>query len=155
MTDNNKPIKAIVEKIIVKHEIDEYPDLSFLGKFSDNPGKYPIKHNGSRGSYHYFNADNVENMTQAKENYNEMMRFENNDIFMMGIKAYAVINIPTDNNSWIIQHITSGGLWGIESNSDKDYIKTIESEQIDEVKTYLKILCVENIDNAPIEYKND
>lgn len=40
----------------------------------------------------------------------------------------------------VVQRIHSGGLWGIESDSDKSYIEEIESEQLSELRTELKAL---------------
>ena len=37
----------------------------------------------------------------------------------------------------VIQRIQSGGLWGIESDSDKAYLKEIESEQLAELANEL------------------
>jgi len=51
---------------------------------------------------------------------------------MLGIMATAEIKIPYKDH-WILQTISSGGIWGIESDADKDYI-------IDEAKTELKQL---------------
>ncbi len=150
MTDN----KPYVSKIIIEHKIDEYPDLSYLGSFSNKEGEYCIKHNGNSRSYPYFNADNVDDLTQAQQNYDRMMMFENGNVYQIGIIAEAQIMLPIGNGSSIIQTITSGGLWGIESDSDKAYIKEIETEQLEELKGYLKQLNIECSDNVEIEYKD-
>jgi|SRR6185312_6164451 len=36
-----------------------------------------------------------------------------------------------------LQTITSGGLWGIESDSDADYLKSVEDEQLAELRNQL------------------
>ncbi len=150
MSDN----KPYVSKIIIEHKIDEYPDLSYLGSFSNKPGAYPIEHNGGLRAYPYFNADNVDDLTQAEQNYDRMMMFENGNVYMMGIIAEAQILIPIGNGSFSIQTITSSGLYGIESDSDKAYIKEIEAEQLDELKGYLKQLNIEVPDDIEIDYKD-
>ena len=37
-----------------------------------------------------------------------------------------------------MQEITSGGLWGIESDSDKAYLGEIETEQLSELREQLR-----------------
>jgi len=49
-----------------------------------------------------------------------------------------------------IQTIDSGGLWGIESDSDSSYLNEIGKEQVEEVREYLRTLCVQGIDNCEI-----
>lgn len=119
--------KNKISKVYLKHKIDECPDLSWLGEFGKEPKEYPIEHepNNSR-TYNYFNAENVENMEQAQQNYNRIMQFENGNVCMLGIIAYAEIVI---NN--ICQTVQSCGLWGIESDSDKSYLGEIEKQELD------------------------
>ena len=63
-----------INRIIIKHLIDENPDLSYLGEFSNEEGEFAIKHDLSDNrTYNYFNAENVENMKQAMQNYERMM----------------------------------------------------------------------------------
>ena len=89
--------------------------------------------------------------TDPDSSYLEQDEFEDRldqykrDVFtFIGIRAEAEISIPyaTANNTGegstsIIQHITSGGLWGIESDSDAAYLKEIEQEQLSELRDQL------------------
>lgn len=66
----------------------------------------------------------------------------------MGVLAEAQIGVPqnfvkgskVDSGVYITQRISSGGLWGIESDSDKSHIASIEGEQLSELKDQLKAL---------------
>lgn len=158
-------MQAQVKEIKVKTKADEYPDLSYLGKFSDNPNEFAVEHHGGRGAYKFFNAENVENQEQAEENYKRMMDFEKGNVILTGIVAECEIlvprdghifitqHIPRDGHIFITQHITSGGLWGIESDLPKEQKDEIKKEQLEELKYVLKILCVEGIEEAEIKYE--
>lgn len=58
----------------------------------------------------------------------------------MGVLAEAQIAIPTSEGNATVQKISSGGLWGIESDSDESYIAEIEVEQLSALKVQLKAL---------------
>lgn len=66
----------------------------------------------------------------------------------IGIRADAEIGIPqnpaknakTDSGVYIVQNIRSSGLWGIESDSGREHIESVEKEQLGELKTELTAL---------------
>ena len=134
---NDKTIKPITEgkpfciEIRTKTMIDDNPDLSYLSQ-----DYHEIEDIDEREKYR--NQDIV-----RLENYN-------NSWNTIGIKAYTMIYLPIGNNSFKLQEIDSGGLWGIESDSEKEYIQEIKNEQIDELKGYLKMLNVDIPDNVLI-----
>lgn len=47
----------------------------------------------------------------------------------IGIRAVALVQFK-DN---LTQEISSGGLWGIEDDSDRDYLKTVAEEELDQL----------------------
>src|SRR5438552_12437375 len=121
--------KPHVESITVKHLPEEYPDLSDLGTFANAPkGKFVIDrsklgHLDPR-EYRFFNADNVSNMKEAMENYQRALSY-GVSWSMFGIQAFADVLVPLGDsarpNDWMVQTIHSGGLWGIESDSEQSY----------------------------------
>jgi len=145
-----------INRIVIKHSIDTGPDLSWLGEFSNEKGEFPIEHDLSDSrTYNYFNADNVENMKQAKQNYKRMIDYNNNHWWMIGIKAEA--EIATGTKGWqLLNTIKSGGLWGIETDCDDSHIKEIENEQLDELKDVLRKLGFSKlqIEKAPIKIED-
>jgi hypothetical protein len=62
-------------------------------------------------------------------NYHRMEAYEASDWKMVGV--YAVAEIVTD--SGLRQEIRSGGLWGIESDSDESYFAQVEADEIAEL----------------------
>jgi len=81
----------------------------------------------------------------AIANYDRIEQLHNDYFSFIGITAEAEINLMASigvyANSgkpvYTIQHITSGGLWGIESDSDAAYLKEIEDEQLSELRDQL------------------
>ena len=130
-----------IRAIRIKKILEESPDLSDLGTFSKEKGKFAIEHKGDRGTLPYFNADNVENMKQAKQNYERMMQFETGLVCQYEIKAEAEILTSSDKGqTWLINAVSSGGVWGIESDSDKEYFKEIADGELEELKDVLREL---------------
>lgn len=62
-------------------------------------------------------------------------QFQRGVFAFMGVRAKAEIVI--DN---ICQTITSGGLWGIEDDSDQGYLATVESDEITDLCNQLSAL---------------
>lgn len=46
----------------------------------------------------------------------------------VGVRAKAEIKIP-HGHDWIVSHISSPGLWGIESDSDESYLNEVYEEE--------------------------
>jgi len=93
-----------------------------------------------RNKYRYFNG-NVENYTgntpedirkYVRQDYERMERLNRGDWCYIGIRAEAKIMI--DN---VCQKITSGGLWGVESDSSREYFAEIEAEELYELRKQL------------------
>jgi len=149
--------KAIVTKIIVKRIYDDGPDLSYL----DTTPEYHYGTDGSNWS-HVSEEDRQKIIDQygsiweaciayAERDKERLEAFNRDAWNMIGIRAIATIHIPINYNSTNLQTISSGGLWGIESDSDEKYLKDIGKEQVEELKGYLRTLCVENVDDCEIE----
>lgn len=148
--------RAKVIKIDVKRIVDDNPDLSFLETT-------PEYHHGKDGSSwgHVSEEDRQRIIAQYGSIWNACVEYakqdkERLDAYnrcvweMIGIRAVAIVHIPIDDNTVKIQTIDSGGLFGIESDSGDSYIQDIGREQIAEVKNYLRILCVDGVDNCEI-----
>jgi hypothetical protein len=171
--------------VTVKQEIDDSPDTSWLGEYSDTPGDYaivargehegeflsdlpcecdhsPDDHNNNgqcmencdcedfdpvtveRGrEYRYFNSASIEsdnsdedNRTYALQDYKRMRGLNNDQWCFVGISAKAVVQL----NGSLTQTIRSGGLWGIESDSDPSYFTEIEGEQLSQLRDQLQAI---------------
>ena len=150
--------RAKAVKIEIKRIVDEHPDLSFLETT-------PEYHYGIDGSNwkHVSDEDRQRVIAQYGSIWNACMAYakqdkERLDAYnrgvwnIIGMRAVATIHISIDNNIVKIQTIESGGLFGIESDSGDDYIEDIGRDQIAEVKKYLRILCVDDIDNCDVKW---
>jgi len=137
-------MNTLKAKIEIKREDDPIADLSYLGSWGRTAKTdLAINHHengGGRDEFEYFNPENVENAAQAQENY-ERMRAYGNSWETIGIYATAEVYI-----SGVRQTLRSGGLWGIESDSGEEYLKSVEAEQIAELKTILSELHIETED---------
>lgn len=98
-------------------------------KFDPNASWIPAGTENKRT--HWFDAmqDN------AEADYRRMEALNEGDFCFIGIRAEARIVIEN-----VCQDITSGGLWGIESDSDAAYLKEIESEQLAELRSQLEAI---------------
>lgn len=129
-----------INKIIIKHILDTDPDLSFLKQ-------------------DYRGADVTE---EENERYQEQdkKRLESYGYTweMIGIKAVAEIHITS--NSWSppqtqIHEISSGGLWGVESDSGPERFSEIEQEELNDLSETLQEFgfSKDEIDKAPMQQK--
>ncbi len=127
-----------IEEIRIKRFEDEIGEIDHLGEFSDNKAaKYAIKHSNMPGEYKYFNADNVSNMKEARQNYERAVSY-GRGWSMVGIRAEAVVQTSEDGKYWTTQVLTSGGLYGIESDSDNSYFKSVEGEELADLEAILQ-----------------
>lgn len=144
-----------IETIKVERLPDYDCDLSWIGEFGNAipDGKFGVKHDGDINSYPYFISCNAENKKQAKQDYERIMQFENGNVEMLGIKATAELRTSDNGRDWLINHISSGGLWGIESDSGEEYLRGVEDDQIAELRGVLNQLGAGNttLDEIKIE----
>ena len=123
--------------IKIKYSIDEENDISDLGEFSNEEKEFSIPHDiGNNKTFNHFNADNVENIKQAKENYDRAMKFENGELFSYGIQAQAELITKLGNYN-LINTLESSGICCLDSDSDEQGFKEIEEEQLEELKDLL------------------
>ena len=150
-------VRKKIDEICIRHIVDEYPDLTFLGEFADSLGQFPIHHSDEPGQFRYFNAHNVSNKVEAQQNYERILQFRDGHVCMMGVRAEAKIvtsfNLLDPSQSAAMNRISSCGVWGIESDSDKEYVEEIEREELGELRHVLTSLgfTAEQIDGAPIK----
>lgn len=77
-----------------------------------------------------------------QEGFEDRLDQYKRDVFsFIGIRAVAEISITCETSN-TIQHITSGGLWGIESDSPEKYLKEIEQTELDELCDQLHALSI-------------
>lgn len=172
--------KNRIQSIRILHKIDEYPDLSYLGEYTDRkPYKEDLnrksafyRYYAERNEYKYFipaysvsehrndlqkigySKGVSEEMARqyCKSDFDRMEAYNRGDWYAIGIIAEAIIELPC-NGYKKMQVISSGGLWGIDSDSGSKYIEEIENEQLSELKEYCMQVNVytKNWDNIEIQ----
>ena len=121
--------KVRIDKITVKRETDDNPDLSFLKQ-----DYAEVKNEKERQKY-------------LKQDEDRLVAYDRGDWYMIGIVAEAEVSYPIDaQGNRRIEWFKSGGLWGIESDSDEKYIKEVEEEQSDDLKAHLEVFNVDTSD---------
>lgn len=100
-------------------------------------GNYSDQWNNRR--YRYFNpSGNYTNDTPSnivkytRQDYERMEALNKGDWHYIGIRAEAEYSIGS-----VMQQLSSGGLWSTESDSDKDYLKSVEQEELTELRNQL------------------
>lgn len=123
------------EKIPTEMERDV--DGRFLCKA--NP-ELPTRGREFRGFKPYAGGEKIgtkEYYKYGMQDYKRMEGLNNGDWQFIGIQAEAEISYPIDGGSRRLEQFTSGGLWGIESDSG-DYLEKITKEQLEDLKTHLE-----------------
>jgi hypothetical protein len=82
----------------------------------------------------YFDSGDPEYKDQDEARRKE---YENGDFSFVGVRAEAEVVVEN-----VIQTITSGGLWGIESDSGEGYIDDVALEEYDNLREILKAIGV-------------
>lgn len=62
---------------------------------------------------------------EQEEFADRLHQYQNGDFAFIGIQAKAEVMVDG-----ICQTITSGGLWGIEDDSDESYLRDVEQEEL-------------------------
>lgn len=127
-------------KVIIKRMADTDGQPDWLGAYSNTPGpeattidRRTLGH-WKPGEYCFFIADNVETWEQAFVNYTRMEAGMNGGWHLMGVRAEAEVVLT----GTAVQTLTSGGLWGVESDADDTYMRVVELEQMDGLKDVLR-----------------
>lgn len=74
----------------------------------------------------YLTQTIIKDGVDFSERYEEYKR---GDFYFIGVQASIQLEIPINDNHRILQTITSPGLWGVESDSDKEYLNSIYAEE--------------------------
>ena len=203
----NKSMKRI-HKVTIKRMVDESPDTSWLGEYSDHAeseftidrkhaldcasqtynvtveGIRTLKHaidylqhsepesdfydgaacdlleetldavsecdcdgrgDMERNQYRYFNPSlNYDDETRENtikyvaQDYERMERLNRGDWCFTGIRAEAEYSVGESRGGYLCQELTSGGQWGIESDSDASYFAEVEQEELADLRKQLE-----------------
>jgi hypothetical protein len=142
-------MKAKIIKVVVEHKVDDNPDTSWLGEYATHSeSNYSIDRSErgemGRGEYQYFNPNWQNYKGESEENirkycgrdYRRMEALNAGQWCFIGIIAKAEVV----SEQGICQTIRSGGLWGIESDSDKEYLDSVAKDELCELGKELESL---------------
>jgi hypothetical protein len=101
-----------------------------------------------RGEFRYFNGcpenyqgeDPVEIRKYIRQDFDRMEAANRGDWCYLGIRVDAQVTLREENGRSIVQDITSGGLYGIESDSEASYFKSVAADEWSELKKELGAL---------------
>lgn len=136
--------------------MDEDPDTSWIGEYTNSPSPEAFirvgEHAGkqvkelgeddelpSRGrEYLYFlparTGEETGNPESPKQDFERMESLNVGQWCFVGIIAKAVVISAQG----VTQTIRSGGLWGIESDSGKDYLGEVARDELDSLRVELE-----------------
>lgn len=144
---DNPTRKGRILSVKVERWTDSYTENEKLGVYSNTPGpagrtvdRKALGHTGL-GEYRYFIAANsgkdTGNPASVREDYDRTEALNRGEWYYLGIVAKAGITLP---GSTLVQRITSGGLWGIESDSEAGYFAEVEAEELADLRGELETI---------------
>jgi hypothetical protein len=141
-----------IEKITIVKTIDTNPIFSDLGEYTNNleDGVIVRKYNDyfenltdeqkENVSIHheysgfkpYAGGEEVgtkEYYEYGMQDYKRMVAYNRNEWCYIGVYAKATVETSQNGKEWLINGITSGGVWGIESDSADEIKQVIDDEK--------------------------
>ena len=133
--------KARITRVWIEHKADESTDYSLLGEYSRTPGKNAVDRQArgdmGRNECRYCNitmsAEETGNPESVEQDYQRLEALQRGDWHFIGVIAKAEIV----SGGGICQTIRSGGLWGVESDSGKEYLAEVAKEELDTLRAEL------------------
>ena len=138
MKTNMETRKGRILGIRIETREDCDADLYWLGRYSNQPGAEDRTidrgEGRERGTMRYFvaeqSAKDTGNPNSVQQDYERMEAYNRGNWCMVGVIAKADVVLPGSN---IVQKVTSGGLWGIVSDSGAEYLAEVRKEQLSEL----------------------
>lgn len=149
-------MKNHIESIRIETKADTDPDTSYLGKYTDESSSEAFicygEHAGKQvkelgdgeelpersREYRYFlpamTGEETGNPESPKQDFDRMQALNSGQWCCVGIVAKAVVRSA----SGITQTLRSGGLWGIESDSDKAHLAEVAKEELAALRAELE-----------------
>lgn len=157
--------KNRIESVRIDTVVDDSPDTSWLGEYSNDPkGEFAIdreeRGDMERGEFRYFNPGSVEPFNPAatwipatiqtevgrRAYWHEAMQsnaeqdYKRSESYNRGDFCFVgiVAKAVVVSTGGIVQTLRSGGLWGIESDSGADHIASVEQEELSGLRSELE-----------------
>jgi hypothetical protein len=153
-----------IENINIKVMVDESPDTSFLGEYTDeweswvivrkyddylenlpDETEIPLRGRHCRFFKPYAGGEKPGSKNYQKygmDDYRRMEGLARGDWCFYGIMAEAEVSYPVGQGSRRLETLTSGGLWGVESDSG-DYLRQVADEELADLSLHLETFGVD------------
>lgn len=132
-------MKNRIERVWIERAVDSEPDTSWLGEYSsvEGPGAIDRKARGEMGrnEHRWFVPARA---ASAEADYRRMESLNAGDWHFVGVIAKALIVSANG----VCQTLRSGGLWGVESDSEAEYLASVEAEELAALRAELEALAL-------------
>ena len=147
----------VISSISVEHEHDPYPDTSCIGEWTDKPDEWVIDRRSGEyiallpddyklpntgRKYRFFRPyaggekpGTTTYQEYGKRDWERLENLERGQWMYIGIVARAIIVV-----NGVTQALSSGGLWGVESDGGPEYLAEIRREEMGSLRTILQQL---------------
>lgn len=149
-----------LDGVRIRVYIDEHPQLDYLGEYTNEPGPddrtidRQARGDQGRGEHRYFVAPRwTEKWEHVEQNY-ERMESYGAGWLCLGLRAVADLTVHLDNGKTLTTSVESGGIWGVESDSD-EAIEQWSKEEFAEVRSELEELGVDTPANIWADFTGD
>jgi hypothetical protein len=107
-----------IDDLQIKWQADNDADLSYLEQFE-------------------LDSTDSDERQYARQDRERLARY-GEYWFMEGCRAVARVSYAESNGSRRLEQMSSGGLWGIETDSDRAYLTSVENDELADLKAHLE-----------------
>lgn len=146
-----------LENVTIQSVPDPNPDLSHLGEYRDEPGPEARtvdraeRGDQGHGERRFFVAANspedTGNPDSVEQDYERMEAFNKSEWSVLGIRAEAAVTV-----NGVRQTVTSGGLYGVASDTSAEHLEQVAREELAELRDALRELGVPLPDRLRAEW---
>jgi hypothetical protein len=107
-----------IDDLQINWQTDDDADLSYLEQFE-------------------LDSTDSDERQYARQDRERLARFGDTWV-TEGCQAVARVSYAESNGSRRLETLSSGGLWGIETDSDRDYLTSVENDELADLKAHLE-----------------
>lgn len=135
-----------IEEVHVMWFDDDGMSPDFLGEYTDDPApgaewidRKKLGDAEGRHECRYFVPSDPEN---GMEDYRRYEAFSRGEWHLEGCVAHVIVSYPIGQGSRRLEKLSSGGIWGIESDSGDLYKLETEIQQLEDLKKHVEVFGV-------------
>ena len=85
----------------------------------------------------YLSDPTCQGVEYAAENLERLSKY-GDQWSVVGVRAEARVGVSHDGTNWQMQELTSSGLWGIETDSDRGYFQQVATDELADLGATLR-----------------